>query len=122
MATGSNDNTTLVFEAASCRRVSRIVHQEWVTAGPARPIAIDVADDHEWLFSDPLGVVFPSSLGYIRFMNRIARCKIHDVALICPACVGAVGGTAKTCQKAKAARENGRLGGRPRKRQRKGGR
>src|ERR1039457_5117946 len=42
---------------------------------------------------------------------KVPRCKIHNVRLICPACVGAAGGATTSKEKAQAARANGRLGG-----------
>ena len=50
-------------------------------------------------------------------MLELMKCPIHRIELICycPACRGAV--TSK--QKAKAARDNGKLGGRPKGRKRK---
>ncbi len=38
---------------------------------------------------------------------------MHDVELICPACVGAAGGKATTEAKREASRRNGAKGGRP---------
>jgi hypothetical protein len=47
------------------------------------------------------------------------RCRIHDVRLFCPVCLAAKGGAAQSEAKAAASRANGKLGGRPRKRERK---
>ena len=50
------------------------------------------------------------------------KCPIHKIALVCPACRAAKAGSVTSRQKAAAARANGKLGGRPRKKQiRKGG-
>jgi hypothetical protein len=53
-------------------------------------------------------------------MPKIPMCPVHDIGLICPACVGTAGGVQRSEKKAVAARENGKLGGRPRTK-RKGG-
>ena len=46
-------------------------------------------------------------------MNLRLKCKIHGVPLVCfcPACRG----TVQSKRKAESSRENGKLGGRPRK-------
>jgi len=48
-------------------------------------------------------------------MRTKIHCPVHDVPLICPVCVGASGGSMKSEAKANASRNNGKLGGRPRK-------
>ena len=63
-----------------------------------------------------LPIAIPNGLGYASSMQSIPRCKVHDVELICPACIGAAGGARTSKRKAEAARTNGRRGGRPRKR------
>jgi len=55
----------------------------------------------------------PNVLGYIEGMDTKLKCNVHGIPLVCycPACRGAV--TSK--RKAEASRQNGKLGGRPRK-------
>ena len=55
----------------------------------------------------------PKQLGFI--VLEMPICKIHKVKLVCPACIGAAGGSARSEAKAEASRENGKLGGRRRK-------
>lgn len=45
----------------------------------------------------------------------MARCKKCSTPMICPVCTAAERGSVKSKAKAKAARENGKLGGRPKK-------
>lgn len=40
-------------------------------------------------------------------------CPIHKTPLLCPRCAGAEGGSSTSDAKVKAARENGKKGGRP---------
>jgi hypothetical protein len=58
---------------------------------------------------------------YAVFVLHKPRCAVHKVELICPACVGAAGGAQSSPSKRRAARENGKRGGRPRKAKEKGG-
>lgn len=41
-------------------------------------------------------------------------CAVHHVELVCPACVGALGGKRKSKAKTAAAKKNAQLAGRPR--------
>lgn len=44
------------------------------------------------------------------------HCPTHKRPLVCPSCAAATAGSATSKAKAKAARENGKRGGRPRQR------
>jgi hypothetical protein len=57
-------------------------------------------------------IYIPILLGYALVMAT-AKCPIHHVVLVCPACRAAAAGSVSTEKKATAARANGRLGGRP---------
>lgn len=46
----------------------------------------------------------------------MSNCSDCGTPMICPRCIGAQGGSAKSEAKARAVRENGKLGGRPKKR------
>ena len=46
------------------------------------------------------------------------KCPIHNVDLLCPGCIGAKGGSARSPAKTAAVRQNAKLGGWPKGRKR----
>jgi hypothetical protein len=51
----------------------------------------------------------------IEVVKKVSRCKQCGTPLICPTCEASQRGKVKSKAKSKAARENGKLGGRPKK-------
>ena len=68
---------------------------------------------HVRSLTEPIPLYNPNSLGYAAVMTLRPKCKIHGVALVCfcPACRG----SARSARKARTSRNNGKLGGRPKK-------